>query len=84
MVRAVCVPASGTVSARRRHHALVHVFVAQSARVTDRTRACEVEEVRRWRTFRPVKTSGNDTAMLKSFYHAAHPCGRFIEIKRSS
>lgn len=64
MVRAVCVPASSTVSARRRHHALVHVFVAQPARITDRTRAREVEEVRRWRTFRPVKTSENDTATL--------------------
>lgn len=48
MVRAVGIPASGTVSARRRHHALVHILVAQPARVTDRTRAREVDEVRRW------------------------------------
>lgn len=46
MVRAVGVPTSGTVSARRRHHAFVHILVAQSARITNRARTSEVEEVR--------------------------------------
>lgn len=69
MVRAVGVPASGTVSARRCHHAFVHILVAESASVTDRACAREVEEVRRRRAFRSVETSENDAATsLQSRY----------------
>lgn len=48
LIGAIGVSASSTVSTRRRHHTLIDVLVAESASVTDRASAREVEKVGGW------------------------------------
>ena len=56
VIRSVGVAAGGTVSAWRRHHALVHVLVAQPSGVSHRTSTREVQEVRRRRALGAMET----------------------------
>lgn len=56
LVRSIHVSAGRPVSARRRHHALVDVLVAETSGVTDRACTCKIEEIRGRRAFCTVKT----------------------------
>lgn len=48
LIRAIGVSASSTVSTRRSHYTLVDVLIAESASVTDRASAGEIEKVGGW------------------------------------